>query len=256
MLDLAGLGLARIERLAGRALRVGAMCTYAQLDHAPSPLLAMMAAEDHRGSRDREPGDDRGLARRRAPAVRAPAAAIAARAVALLASARGERRVAVHELAPRRDEILVALELPPAAPGNGYRKLKLGASSWPIATAAAAVGPDGAIVVLGGVSATPLRIEARHAEELSVTVAHPFEDALAPAAYRAAIAGRSLAARSRTPCADEAHDRARRPRTQRQVDRGCASSRRCASASAHWRRRSAAAPATAAPARSSRMGCW
>ena len=94
----------------------------------------------------------------------------------------------VHELAPRRDEILVALELPPAAPGNGYRKLKLGASSWPIATAAAAVGLEGAIVVLGGVSAAPIRIEARHPGELVVTVERPSRTRSRSAAYRAAVA--------------------------------------------------------------------
>lgn len=188
VLDLAGLGLARIERLDDGALRVGAMCTYAQLLQAPSPLLAMMAAQVTGGSAITHQATIGGsLVAARAQSD-APAAAIAARAVALLASVRGERRAPVHELAARRDEILVALELPPPAPGNGYRKLKLGASSWPIATAAAAVAPDGVIVVLGGVSATPIRIEARHADELTVTVEHPFEDALAPAAYRAAVA--------------------------------------------------------------------
>jgi len=188
VLDLAGLGLARLERLPGGSLRVGAMCTYAQLAHAPSPLLAMMAAQITGGAAIANQATIGGsLVAARAQSD-APAAVIAARAVALLASARGERRVAVHELAPRRDEILVALELPPPAPGNGYRKLKLGASSWPIATAAAAVGPDRAIVVLGGVSATPIRIEARRPDELVVTVEHPLEDALAPAAYRAAVA--------------------------------------------------------------------
>jgi len=188
VLDLAGLGLNRIDRGEDGSLRVGAMCTYTQLADAPSPLLAMMAAQITGGAAIRNQATIGGsLVAARAQSD-APAAAIAARAVAVLASAGGERRVGVHELAPRRDEILVALELPPPAPGNGYRKLKLGASSWPIATAAAAVGPERMLVVLGGVSASPIRIEALRPEELTVTVEHPFEDALAPAAYRAAVA--------------------------------------------------------------------
>ncbi len=129
VLDLAGVGLEGIEQRADGSLRVGAMCTYAQLAHAPSPLLAMMAAQITGGAAIRAQATIGGSLVAARPQSDAPAAAIAARAVALLASAGGERRVPVHELAPRPDEILVALELPPPAPGNGYRKLKLGASS-------------------------------------------------------------------------------------------------------------------------------
>ena len=148
----------------------------------------------------------------------------------MVTGARGERRVPAAALfaaamrsALAPDEILCALELPPPAGGHGYHKLKLGASSWPIATAAANVvlDADGRVtavrLALGGVAAVPLAVDLDGvlvgaeptAEALAAAAAYagsiveePWGDELAPASYRAAVAApvarRALAAAART----------------------------------------------------------
>jgi carbon-monoxide dehydrogenase medium subunit len=66
-------------------------------------------------------------------------------------------------------------------------KLKRGASSWPIATAAA-LAQDGVVtrLVLGGVAGTPLEVDvARGVPDIE----DPWDDELAPGSYRAAVAG-------------------------------------------------------------------
>jgi CO/xanthine dehydrogenase FAD-binding subunit len=87
--------------------------------------------------------------------------------------------------------------IPDVAGRVGYHKVKLAESSWPIATAAAVVGGDGdGTVTLGGVAATPLRIEIGAAWNDAVVDAavrdrlvEPWEDELAPGSYRRDIAG-------------------------------------------------------------------
>jgi aerobic carbon-monoxide dehydrogenase medium subunit len=130
-----------------------------------------------------------------------PAVLVALGAVAHVADADGGRAVPVSALlaGPMRTglvkgELLTALELPMQSGTHGYVKLKRGASSWPIATAAA-VAQDGVLtrLVLGGVAGTPVEVES---EDGTVEIADPWDDELAPAAYRAAVAA-PLAARAR-----------------------------------------------------------
>jgi hypothetical protein len=75
---------------------------------------------------------------------------------------------------------------------HGYVKLKRGWSSWPIATAAA-LAADGVLtrLVLGGVAGRPVEVQPGAVPD----IAEPWEDELAPAAYRAAVAG-PIAARA------------------------------------------------------------
>ena len=231
MLDLAGVGLGSITALADGGLRVGAMCTYRDLlgsreTAARAPLLALMAAQITGGATIRNQATLGGSLIAARPQSDAPAVAVAARAVGLVAGPGGERRIPAHELfagamrsslAP--SEILCALELPAAAAGNGYQKLKLTAGSWPIATAAACMELDeegrccSATLTLGAVSATPLQVAVepallgrtptapalRAAAALAArAVTAPWSDALAPGSYRAAVAAplahRALAA--------------------------------------------------------------
>ena len=65
-----------------------------------------------------------------------------------------------------RGELLTALELPEQTGTHGYVKLKRGASSWPIATAAA-VAQDGVLtrLVLGGVAGTPVEVESEDGDD-------------------------------------------------------------------------------------------
>ena len=221
IVDLAAAGLNAIEPLPGGGLRVGAMCTYRELLAAPAvaeraPLLRQMAAQITGGATIRNQATLGGSLIAARPQSDAPAAVVAAGGAALLAGPAGERRIPVSELfagAMRSSlgaaEILCAIELERAAGGHGYEKLKLSAGSWPIATAAAAVDLDesgrftSATLTLGGVASTPLSVPVgsvlfgelpdetalRAAAELAGrAVGDPWADALAPGAYRAAVA--------------------------------------------------------------------
>jgi aerobic carbon-monoxide dehydrogenase medium subunit len=236
VLDLAGAGLGSIAELADGGLCVGAMCTYSDLLGSPhtatrAPLLTLMAARITGGATIRNQATIGGSLIAARPQSDAPAVAVAARAVALVAGPGGERRVPAHELfagamctSLEPSEILCALELPPPSRGNGYQKLKLMAGSWPIATAAACMELDEAgrcrvaTLTLGAVSATPLRVAvesalvgfeptgralAAAAELAARALTDPWADALAPASYRAAVAA-PLALRALTAAALDA----------------------------------------------------
>jgi aerobic carbon-monoxide dehydrogenase medium subunit len=76
----------------------------------------------------------------------------------------------------------------------GYYKLKHAAGSWPIATASAVFDAQGAgVVTLGAVQGTPVQVtfgdDIQAIPELvEATVTAPWDDVLAPARYRAAVA--------------------------------------------------------------------
>lgn len=221
VVDLRRAGLGGIARV-GRAIRIGATCTYADVLASPLarehlPLLARMAAGVTGGRQLTQQGTLGGSAVAARPQSDVPAAIVALGAEATVLGPAGERRLAAAALfagaqrsALAPGELLTGFELPSAGGhGYGYVKLKRGGSSWPIATAAAIVELDeagacrAATLVLGGVCATPTRVdlaalagrpptedaldEAAHAAAGSVR--EPFGDVLAPASYRAAVAG-------------------------------------------------------------------
>ncbi|MGY1692059.1 FAD binding domain-containing protein [Geodermatophilus sp. SYSU D01105] len=230
LVDLRRAGLGGVA-LTGTGLWLGAMCTYADLLASPAvaahaPLLRTMAGGITGGWALRNQATVGGAAVAARPQSDVPAALVVSGAVALVAGPDGERAVPAHELfagasrsAVGAGELLVGFDLPSAAgAGSGYVKLKRGASSWPIATAAALVRLDDAgtctdaTLVLGGVAAVPVRAdvsslvgsvpgetELRAAADLAAAaVPEPWEDVLAPASYRAAVAApvarRALAA--------------------------------------------------------------
>ena len=108
------------------------------------------------------------------------------------------------------DELLTAVTIPSwAGWGVGYVKVKRGGSSWPIATAAALARRDvdgrcaEVRLVLGAVAARPVGVDvsgalvgraperedvAAAARVAAAALTHPWDDALAPASYRAAVA--------------------------------------------------------------------
>lgn len=221
VLDLGAAGLDVIEELDHGGLRIGAMCTYSDLLGTPAvavraPLVRLMAAQVTGGSAIRNQGTLGGSLSAARPQSDAPAVMVAVRATAVIAGPAGERRVAVESLflgALRSSlgpaEILCALEVPACAGGHHYEKLKFGASSWPIASAAASVELDAAgrcraaSLALGGVGAIPLHVAvddlllgarptadalAAAAERAARAVTEPWADVLAPASYRAAVA--------------------------------------------------------------------
>jgi carbon-monoxide dehydrogenase medium subunit len=205
VVDLRRAGLGEIAE-GHRTVLVGATATYADLIGSAVvrerlPLLHEMAGGITGGWAIRGQGTIGGSLAAARPQSDVPAVLVALGAVAQIADADGERAVPVSALlaGPMRTglvkgELLTALELPVQSGTHGYVKLKRGASSWPIATAAA-VAQDGVLtrLVLGGVAGTPVEVESKDG---TVEIADPWDDELAPAAYRAAVAA-PLAARAR-----------------------------------------------------------
>lgn len=222
VVDLRAAGLDRVEPTS-EGLRIGAMVTYAELLRSSAvaeraPLLRLAAGAVTGGWAIRNQGTVGGSVAAARPQSDLPAALVACDAVAVVRGGPGatERRVAVEQLlagAMRTSlssgELLCAFELPAHGDARtGYFKLKRGASSWPIATAAALVVRDGercagVRLVLGAVAATPTLVDvsaqlvgaaptaealAAAGEAAAAAVAEPWEDELAPADYRAAVA--------------------------------------------------------------------
>lgn len=215
LIDLSRAGLDAIE-IVDDVVRVGATATYSALMSSPHvahhlPLLAAMARGVTGGRQIQSQGTVGGSVVAARPSSDAPAAVAALGAALVVVGPHGERRVSGTEMF--RDasvscldegEILTHLEFPvlPAARW-GYYKLKRSASSWPIATAACVLG-ESPRLVLGGVSATPVHVDVGSVlsggtptpETIEVaaglaadSVTTPWADELAPATYRAAVAG-------------------------------------------------------------------
>jgi aerobic carbon-monoxide dehydrogenase medium subunit len=204
VVDLRRAGLGAIAEREGTVV-VGATATYADLIGSALvrerlPLLHEMAQGITGGWAIRGQGTVGGALVAARPQSDAPAVLVALEALARVTGPDGERAVPVADMLAgpmrtglRAGELLTALEVPAQRGPHGYVKLKRGASSWPIATAAA-IARDGALqrLVLGGVSGTPV--------EVDVTTRVPeigdaWDDELAPAVYRAAVAG-PIAARA------------------------------------------------------------
>lgn len=234
VVDLARAGLGAIEPIAD-GVRVGAMTTYADLlssDQiaATAPLLRLVAGEITGGWSIRNQGTIGGSVAAARPQSDIPGALVACDADAVIQGPRGTRRAPVAQLivgamttslAP--GEVVAALELPSWSGGVGYVKLKRYTSSWPIVTASAGItvrdGRCTAVrLVLGGAAATPVVVDvspilvgapvtaqalADAGQAAAEAITDAWEDALAPGAYRAAVAG-PVARRALTmACADE-----------------------------------------------------
>ncbi len=198
VVDLRRAGLGAIEERDG-SVRVGATATYADLIASAVvrerlPLLHEMAGGITGGWAIRGQGTVGGSLAAARPASDVPAVLVALRAVAHVAGPDGTRAVPAAGLlaGPMRSglgpqELLTALEIPVQPGTHGYVKLKRGASSWPIATAAA-LAQDGAVtrLVLGGVAGTPVEVDV--AAGGSPAIDDPWDDELAPGSYRAAVA--------------------------------------------------------------------
>jgi CO/xanthine dehydrogenase FAD-binding subunit len=221
LVDLRDAGLRAIEPAADGGLRIGATATYADLLASAAvaeraPLLRLVAGGITGGWAIRNQGTVGGSVAAARPSSDLPAALVALGAQALVVGRDGSRHTAVADLlagamrttlAP--GELIVGFALPAADGAPGYVKLKRGAGSWPIATAAAGLALDHAgrcaavTLVLGAVAATPVRVDlsagligqapdgpalADAAVHAAAAVAEPWSDALAPAEYRAAVA--------------------------------------------------------------------
>ncbi len=174
--------IGRIAELRGieggeAGVRIGALTTHTELAGSAvltrhAPLLAEAAAKIADPA-VRNKGTLGGNIAHADPASDLPAVLVALGATVHLASGEGKRSVAASafftgllETALQDGEILVAVEIPAGAAGQGscYLKVEHPASGYAICGAAAVVGIDrdgrctGARVAMGGVSATPLEI--------------------------------------------------------------------------------------------------
>ncbi|GAP37686.1 FAD binding domain-containing protein [Piscinibacter sakaiensis] len=129
LIDLNGLEALRGLQRVGDRLRIGALCTHAQIEASPlvaelAPLLSLAAPHiAHRAIRNR--GTFGGSIAYGDPAAEWPACLLALEGEVLLRGPRGERRVAARDFftdlyTTQRadDEVLVACELPIRRPGE------------------------------------------------------------------------------------------------------------------------------------------
>ncbi|GAA1933675.1 FAD binding domain-containing protein [Nocardioides hwasunensis] len=210
VVDLCRAGLGGIEA-DGTGWTVGAMTSYAVLERSLVPLLARVAHGITGGPQIRHRGTVGGSACYANPGSDIPAVLVALRARLLLVGAQGSREVAARdffrdafETLRRPDELLATMRVPAVELPFGYHKFKLAEGSWPIVTAACVAG-ERLRVAVGGAAAVPLLLDldrpsvgtadpawrdhVRHEVARALSdVGGPFDDVLAPGAYKARIA--------------------------------------------------------------------
>ncbi len=168
-------GLGEI-RLAGGVLRIGALARHAEVLASPlvaqaAPLLPQALAQvAHAAIRNR--GTLGGSLSLADPAAELPACMLALDATLVVASARGERRIpagaffhGLYSTALAADELLLAAELPAAAPGWRFAFLEVARrhGDFAMAGVALALGPNAARLALCGVEAGQRRQPAAEA---------------------------------------------------------------------------------------------
>jgi len=168
-------GLGEIT-LAGGTLRIGALARHAEVLASPlvaqaAPLLPQALAQvAHAAIRNR--GTLGGSLSLADPAAELPACMLALDATFVVASARGERRIpagdffhGLYSTALAPDELLLAAELPAAAPGWRFAFLEVARrhGDFAMAGVALALGPNAARLALCGVEAGQRRQPAAEA---------------------------------------------------------------------------------------------
>jgi carbon-monoxide dehydrogenase medium subunit len=208
LVDLNGLvELTGISERGDGGLVLGALVRHTELVTSSAvrrraPLLAAAAAHvGHRAIRNR--GTLGGSIAHADPAAELPAALLALDATFVVAGPSGRRRFAAGaffvgllatELA--HDEILVAVEVPPAPPGWGFAEMARRAGDFAIAGVAGVMEADGrARLAAFGVDDRPIRLHAAEAALLTgaapaqastvaATECHPADDVHGSAEYR------------------------------------------------------------------------
>jgi len=171
LVDISGLtSLKNIERLGGR-IRIGALCSHAELiasEHVPDLLRQAAASIGDPHVRNR--GTIGGNIARPDPSADLPTALVALEAEIQLAGEEGRRAVSAEEFflglfstAMMDDEIIIAVEIDGARNGAaGYEKMAHPASGGALVAAAVSLAVDGgrigrATVAMGGLTVTPRR---------------------------------------------------------------------------------------------------
>lgn len=210
-IDIWGLDELRGVDALGGGLRLGALATYSEIVASPLvrerlPMLAA-AAREIGGTQIQNRGTVGGNLANASPAGDTLPVLLAADALVVTRSASEERRVPVREFfvgyrktALRADELIVAVEVPPVAGRQWFRKVGTRAAQAISKLVAAGVrAADGAPrIAMGSVAATPVRLPAVEralaggelgalADALAKDIA-PIDDLRSTAEYRARVA--------------------------------------------------------------------
>jgi len=212
--DLSRLTPWRRIRLRDDVLSIGALTTWTDIIRSRHvrrrlPMLAA-AAREIGGVQIQNRGTLGGNVANASPAGDSLPVLAAAEATVVLASADGERRVPFTSFhtgyrtsVMRPDELIAALEIPPAEGVQWFRKVGTRAAQAISKVVMAAVRADPPRVALGSVAPTVVRLprtEAalaggatlREARAVLSTEIHPIDDVRSTAAYRMRVAGNLL----------------------------------------------------------------
>jgi carbon-monoxide dehydrogenase medium subunit len=215
VVDIGGLPLRGIEERRGK-LHVGPLTTWDELASSAElhrPALAAIA-ECARGIGDlqvRNRGTVGGSLAHADPASDMPAVLLVLGATLTIRSTQGERALALSDfvigpfttaLGPQELVTDVVVPVPAPDSGSAYVSVEHPASGFPLAGAAALVGPAGETVALTGVAGAPFVLPDAGDPEAALAEVDVFGDRFAPAGYRrhlaVVVAGRALeAARAR-----------------------------------------------------------
>jgi len=213
-LNLWGLDSLRSIRMRGEILSIGAMATYTDLIRSPLvrkrlPILAA-AAREVGGVQIQNRGTIGGNVVNASPAGDTLPALAVAEAALLLRSASGARRIpfasfytGYRETVLRREELLVAIEIPPLSGSQWFRKVGTRAAQAISKVVMAAIRSDSPRIALGSVAPTVLRLPRTEAvlaaggsmEEARRALAdeiQPIDDLRSTAAYRSRVAANLL----------------------------------------------------------------
>src|SRR5436190_9494813 len=205
--------LRSIERR-GAALSIGALATYTDIIRSPLvrrflPMLAA-AAREIGGVQIQNRGTIGGNIANASPAGDTLPVLSAADAVVVLESAGGTRRVpftsfytGYRQTVMRRDELIVAVEVPPIAREQWFRKVGTRAAQAISKVVMAAVGGDEPRLAIGSVAPTVIRLRrtesalARHvsigdAQQILQQEIAPIDDLRSTAEYRRHVAANLL----------------------------------------------------------------
>lgn len=215
VIDPRGLGLDAIS-VHQNHVELGARVTYTDLLRSVPlrkvlSLFPRVAAGITGGGQIRNQGTIGGSACYANPASDIPANLVAMNARMRVEGSNGTREIDAQDFfldafrsAVQPNEILTSIVVPRRRSSVGYCKLKLGESSWPIATAVAVVDATArdASVTLGGVQSRPLRIDLGSLLDsdgkvmlgeveafVRAQVTEPRQDVLAPGEYRHHVSG-------------------------------------------------------------------
>lgn len=205
LVDLQDLGLTGITERDGR-FEIGAKVTYSdviasEVLRRSVPLLPRMARGVTGGRQLTQQATLVGAACHNHPGTDVPGTLVALDATLRLHGLDGIREVGASDFLldaqavdVRPGEFVSSFVVGPTERA-GYCKVKHSTGSWPIATASALRdrASGGFTVTLGAVQAVPFRVRVTEPAELAglvrAAVTRPWNDVLAPGAYRAAIAG-------------------------------------------------------------------